>query len=98
MPVWNKTAFHKSDVNPSSLLIAPIAPKHGAEKRLNTIKAYADAGVKNWKIWLLNINVPVLTSFEKFAMIAIEETTCSLATNPWIAETEAAHDNSPKNG
>src|SRR5690606_32986693 len=66
--------------------------------KLNTINAYAEAGVKKLNAALLKINTPSLTSSEYPAIIAIDATTCSFATNPCIAETVASQLNSPKNG
>ena len=61
--VWNPTALSIFLVPPSSLFIAPIAPKHGAENKLNTINAYADAGLKNPNIPLSEkISFPSSTS------------------------------------
>ena len=63
--------------------MAPIAPKHGALNRLNTINAYADAAVKNPNMpSLANIWLPSSTSSANPPITAIEDITCSLATSP----------------
>lgn len=98
-PVWNNTACHILFVEPSSLLIAPIAPKQGAENKLNTINAYALAPLKNPNIEPVpNIKPPSVTSSARPAMIAILDTTCSFATKPCIADTLAAQLHSPNIG
>lgn len=47
--VWKIMPFTIFFVLPSSFLIALIAAKHGALKRLNTTKAYAEIGEKKSK-------------------------------------------------
>ena len=98
IPVWKALAQNIFLLEPNSLRIAPIAPKQGALNKLNTINAYALAGLKKLKIsdWKINEN----TSFSSArpAITFIFDTTNSFATSPWNAETVAPHDHSPSIG
>ena len=86
-PVWKHTAFKTFLVLPNSFFIAAIAPKHGAENKLNIVNANAEAGVKNPKApVLLKIFIELVLS-AKPLITAIDDTTCSFAISPCIAET-----------
>ena len=96
--VWNIIALNIFLVLPNSLLIAPIAPKHGALNRLNTINAYALIGVKKLKADDLKIIELSCIPSLRPAIILIDDITCSFATNPCIAETAASQLNVPSIG
>lgn len=91
--------------------MAPIAPKQGAENKLKVINENADSPVKVENNELASEPNNALkasgdgfepkdsTAFAvKLAIIPIVETTFSLATKPWIAETEAPQFNVPNIG
>lgn len=89
--VWKAIVINILLKDPNSFFMALIAPKHGALNKLKTTNAYADAGEKKLKAEEALKRLYELDVFDKRLFITfMEDTTCSLAIIPCMAQTVAS--------